>query len=179
VLSAIGSFGNGAALSMTMAAALFGALVLAAWGVIVWPRAMVRRRAPTWTCGMTPQSRSTIPPRRSPSRCVLSCLVVSTETECRRQTGSTPYVLRQLRWRSQVVDLAQVFVYTRLQIGVTRLARAIRRRSTGRIHDYIGIVLITLLITLLVFGRADVDYPMTQWILALARWLCWWRSDRW
>jgi hypothetical protein len=32
-------------------------------------------------------------------------------------------------------------------------ARAVRSRSTGRIHGYIGYVLFTLVLTLLLFGR--------------------------
>ena len=39
-------------------AALFAVLALLAWAVVGWPRAAGRRRAPTWTCGMTPESRA-------------------------------------------------------------------------------------------------------------------------
>jgi hydrogenase-4 component B len=154
VLSAIGGIGTGTAVSMTSAALLFGVLALAAWIVLVWPRATERRREPTWTCGMTPQSRFdyTATAFAKPLRFIFASLYQPQRT-ISKQTGATPYVLRQLRWQSDVVDLAQIHFYNRLQSGVTRVAHAVRRRSTGRIHAYIGYVLVTLLITLLVFGR--------------------------
>ena len=62
-------------------------------------------------------------------------------------------MLRRLRWEGDVVDLAETQLYQRLQARVMRTARAVRSRSTGRIHGYIAYVLITLLLTLLAFGR--------------------------
>jgi len=139
---------------MTAAFILFGVLSLAAWAVIAWPRATARRREPTWTCGMTPQSRFDYSATAFAKslRFIFSSLYQPKRT-LTRQTGANPYVLRKLHWEGDVVDLTQIHFYNRLQDGVTRIARAIRQRSTGRVHDYIGYVLITLLITLLIFGR--------------------------
>jgi hydrogenase-4 component B len=139
---------------MTAAFVLFGVLTLTALAVIVWPRATALRREPTWTCGMTPQSRFdyTATAFSKPLRFIFSLLYQSKRTVTRK-TGATPYVLHQLHWESDVVDLSQIHFYNRLQDGITHIARAIRQRSTGRIHAYIGYVLITLLITLLIFGR--------------------------
>ncbi|MFZ2653534.1 MAG: hydrogenase 4 subunit B [Victivallales bacterium] len=154
VLSASAGATAGTAISMTAAFVLFGVLALAAWAIIVWPRANARRREPTWTCGMTPQSRFdyTATAFSKSLRFIFSSLYQPKRTVT-RQTGATPYVLRKLHWQGDVVDLTQIHFYNRLQDGVTQIARAIRQRSTGRIHDYIGYVLITLLITLLIFGR--------------------------
>ncbi|MBF0494358.1 MAG: hydrogenase 4 subunit B [Candidatus Omnitrophica bacterium] len=154
VLFASGGAGAGTAVSMTSAAAIFGVFAVIAWGLIVWPRAVSRRRAPTWTCGMTPESRFdyTATAFAKPLRFIFAALYQPKRT-ISKKTGATPYVLRQLHWQSDVVDFTQEHFYNRLQSGVTALARAIRQKSTGRIHDYIGYVLITLLITLLVFGR--------------------------
>lgn len=154
VLSAGAGIGTGTSVSMTAAAALFGVLVLIAWGVIVWPRKAAQDRKPTWTCGMMPQSRFdyTATAFAKPLRFIFAALYQPKRTVSKK-TGETPYILRQLHWQSDVVDLTQVHLYDRLQSGVARVARAVRRRSTGSIHGYIGYVLITLLITLLIFGR--------------------------
>jgi len=154
VLSALGAAGAGTALSMTAAAALFAALALLVWGICVWPRAVARRLAPTWTCGMTPQSRFdyTATAFAKPLRFIFAALY-RPRREVEKETGPTPYVLRRLRWEGDVVDLAETELYQRLQAGVMRTARAVRSRSTGRIHGYIAYVLITLLLTLLAFGR--------------------------
>jgi hydrogenase-4 component B len=154
VLSASGSLGSGTAISMTTAAALFAVVALLAWVAIVAPRAKARRRAPTWTCGMTPQSRFDYTPTAFAKslRLIFATLYQSKRT-ISRQTGTTPYDLRSLHWKSEMVDLSQVHFYDRLQGTVTRLAHAVRKRSTGRIHDYIGFVLVTLILALLVFGR--------------------------
>jgi hypothetical protein len=50
------------------------------------------------------------------------------------------------------VDLAETQIYHRVQLGITVLSQAIRARSTGRIHGYIGFVLGALFVALLLFG---------------------------
>jgi hydrogenase-4 component B len=154
VLSAAGAAGAGTAISMTAAAALFAALAFVVWGMCAWPRAAARRLAPTWTCGMTPLSRFdyTATAFAKPLRFIFAALY-RPRREVEKETGPTPYVLRRLRWEGDVVDLAQTELYQRLQLGVMSAARAVRRRSTGRIHGYIGYLLFTLLLTLLAFGR--------------------------
>jgi hydrogenase-4 component B len=154
VLSAYAEAGSGTALSMTAAAGLFAALALLVWGISVWPRAAARRLAPTWTCGMTPQSRFdyTATAFAKPLRFIFAA-IYRPRREVEKETGPTPYVLRRLRWEGDVVDLAETELYQRLQAGVMRTARAVRSRSTGRIHGYIAYVLITLLLTLLAFGK--------------------------
>ncbi|HPS20944.1 MAG TPA: proton-conducting transporter membrane subunit [Candidatus Omnitrophota bacterium] len=154
VLSAIGGMGTGTAVSITAAVTFFGVLALAVLGVIIWPRVTKSRREPTWTCGMTPVSRFdyTATAFAKPLRFIFALFYQSKRTVSRK-TGVSPYELRELHWQSDVVDLAQEHFYNRLQSVVTRVAHAIRSKSTGRIHAYIGYVLVTLLITLLVFGR--------------------------
>jgi hydrogenase-4 component B len=154
VLSAYGNAGGGTALSMAAAAALFAVLALLAWAVLRWPRAAGRRLAPTWTCGMTPESRFdyTATAFAKPLRFIFAALY-RPRREVERETGPTPYVLRRLRWEGDVLDLAQTQLYHRLQLWVMTTARAVRSRSTGRIQGYIGYVLFTLLLTLLAFGK--------------------------
>ena len=154
VLSAGGSVGSGTALSMTAAAALFAALALLVWGALGGPRGARARLAPTWTCGMTPESRFdyTATAFAKPLRFIFAALY-RPRREVERETGPTRYVLRRLRWEGDVVDAAQTELYRRLQLGVMGIARAVRSRSTGRIHGYIGYVLFTLLVTLLAFGK--------------------------
>ena len=54
----------------------------------------------------------------------------------------------------EVVDLAETQIYHRVQRGITELSQAIRDRSTGRIHGYIGWVFGTLVVALLLFGAS-------------------------
>ena len=70
-----------------------------------------------------------------------------------RENAKSPYVPTKIGYFGEVVDLAETVFYHRLQRGVTASAHAIRAYSTGRIHGYIGFVLITLVIVLLLFGK--------------------------
>ncbi len=153
VLSASAGALTGTSVSITAAAALFGALALAAWLIIAWPRGIARRREPTWTCGLEPESRFdyTATAFSKPLRFIFASVYQPKRTVS-RQTGETPYVLRQLHWQSDVTDLSQIHLYNRLQGGIIRASLGIRRYSTGTVHSYIGYVLVTLLITLLAFG---------------------------
>ena len=69
-----------------------------------------------------------------------------------REPAGTPYVLRRLHYTGEVMDLAETQIYHRVVRGVSDLSRAIRARSTGRIHGYIGFVLGSLFVALLLFG---------------------------
>ena len=70
-----------------------------------------------------------------------------------RETGASAYVFTRIGYSSEVVDLAETAVYHGLHRGVLAAAHAIRAYSTGRIHGYIGFVLVTLVVTLLLFGK--------------------------
>ena len=72
-----------------------------------------------------------------------------------RETGTSPYVLTRIGYSGEVVDLAETMFYVTLQRGVTAGAHAIRAYSTGRIHGYIGFVLVTLVAALLLFGEGE------------------------
>jgi hydrogenase-4 component B len=69
-----------------------------------------------------------------------------------RVTAGTPYVVRRIHYAGEVVDLAETKIYHGVERSITRLSRTIRVRSTGRIHGYIGLVLGTLVVALLLFG---------------------------
>jgi hydrogenase-4 component B len=69
-----------------------------------------------------------------------------------RETAGTPYVLRRIHYAGEVVDLAETQIYHRVEWGISSLSRAVRARSTGRIHGYIGFVLGALFLALLLFG---------------------------
>jgi len=155
VLSALGTDGGVTAVSTTAAAALFGALAVGVLAFVAWPRAAGRRLAPTWTCGMAPDSRFDYSATAfaKPLRFIFAALYQPKRT-VERDTGVNPYVVRRLRWEGDVVDIAETQLYRRLLDGVMHVASAVRRRSTGSIHGYIGYVIGTLLLTLLAFGRA-------------------------
>jgi hypothetical protein len=62
-------------------------------------------------------------------------------------------VVRRLTYRGEVVDLAETMLYYRLKHTLKAGAEAIRSYSTGRIHGYVGYLLVTLVVTLLLFGK--------------------------
>jgi hydrogenase-4 component B len=144
----------GTSIAVTAVAGLFVALAAAAWVLRAWPRRAARRLAPTWTCGMTPSSRFDYSATAfaKPLRLIFAMLY-RPRRKIDRETAGTPYVMARVRYSGEIVDLAEVALYRRVQRGVTVLAHAVRERSTGRVHGYIGFVLVTLLAVLLLFGR--------------------------
>jgi hydrogenase-4 component B len=156
VLSARGAPGGleATAISMTAAAAVFGLVAVAAWAALR-TRSRARRLAPTWTCGMTPTSRFdyTATAFAKPLRLIFAALY-RPRREIVREPGASPYVLRRIAYAGEVVDLAETVLYARLKRWVTGSAHFIRAYSTGRIHGYIGFVLVTLVVTLLLYARA-------------------------
>ncbi|HEX9052211.1 MAG TPA: proton-conducting transporter membrane subunit [Anaeromyxobacter sp.] len=153
VLSA-GAAGAGAtSISVTAAAALFGLLAALAWALRGWPRAAPRRLAPTWTCGMTPTARFdyTGTAFAKPLRLIFAALY-RPRREIVKETGASPYDVRRLAYTGEVVDLAETLLYARVKQGVTAAAHEIRAYSTGRIHGYIAFVLVTLVVSLLLFA---------------------------
>jgi hydrogenase-4 component B len=141
-------------ISMTGAAALLAFFAAVAWVVRGWPRASPRRLAPTWTCGMTPTARFdyTATAFAKPLRLIFAA-VYRPRRQIEREAGPSPYVLRRLAYRGEVVDLAESMLYARVKKWVNATAAEIREYSTGRIHGYIGFVLVTLVVALLVFAR--------------------------
>lgn len=158
VLSAGGAPTGGleaTSISMTAVAALLTVLAALAWILRDWQRQGPRRLAPTWTCGMIPKSRFdyTATAFAKPLRLIFSA-VYRPRREIDRETWSSPYVIRWLSYRGEVVDLAETVLYARLKHWVTTSAQWIRVYSTGRIHGYIAFVLVTLVVALLLFATA-------------------------
>ena len=141
------------AISTTAVAILLAALIALAWLLRRGFGHAPRRRAPTWTCGMSPTARFdyTATAFAKPLRMVFAALYRPRRTVT-VETAGTPYVVRRIQYAGEVVDLAETQIYHRVEVGVTRLARSIRRRSSGRIHVYIGFVLGSLFAALLLFG---------------------------
>jgi hydrogenase-4 component B len=143
----------GTSISMTAVAALLAALAGVAWAVRGWPRRAPSRLAPTWTCGMTPTARFdyTATAFAKPLRLIFAA-IYRPRREIARVVGASPYVVRRLGYTGEVVDLAETVLYARVKGWVTRTAHGIREYSTGRIHGYIGFVLATLVVALLLFA---------------------------
>ena len=141
------------AISMTMVAALLIALTAMAWVLRRGLRRAPPRAAPTWTCGMSPTARFdyTATAFAKPLRLVFAALY-HPRREVIRETAGTPYVVRRIHYAGEVVDLAETQIYHRVERGISGLSQAIRARSTGRIHGYIGFVLGALFVALLLFG---------------------------
>jgi hydrogenase-4 component B len=139
--------------SMTAMAALLIALAAMAWILRRGLRRTAPRAAPTWTSGMIPTARFdyTATAFAKPLRLVFAALY-RPRREVTRETAGTPYVVRSIHYAGEIVDLSETQIYHRVQRGITALSRTIRARSTGRIYGYIGFVLGTLFVALLLFG---------------------------
>jgi hydrogenase-4 component B len=140
-------------ISMTVMAALLIALAAMAWTLRRGLRRAPPRTAPTWTSGMIPTARFdyTATAFAKPLRFVFAALY-RPRREVTRETAGTPYVVRRIHYAGEIVDLSETQIYHRVQRGITALSRTIRARSTGRIYGYIGFVLGTLFVALLLFG---------------------------
>ena len=103
---------------------------------------------------MTPTSRFdyTATGFAKPLRLIFAALY-RPRREITRETGASPYVLRRLEYTGEVVDIAETMLYARVKRWIEVISRSIRARSTGRIHGYIGFVLVTLVVALLLFAR--------------------------
>jgi hydrogenase-4 component B len=141
-------------ISVTLVASVFLLIAAAVWVVRSWPRTAPRRLAPTWTCGMTPSSRFdyTATAFAKPLRLIFAA-IYRPRRDIARETGSSSYVVDRIAYKGEVVDLAETVFYARIKHWITAGSHAIRARSTGRIHGYIGFVLVTLVVALLLFGR--------------------------
>jgi hydrogenase-4 component B len=137
-------------ISMTMVAGLLLALTAMAWGLRRGFGRVPSRVAPTWTCGISPTARFdyTATAFAKPLRLVFEALY-HPRREVTRETAGTPYVLRRIHYTGEVVDLAETQIYHRVERDIAALAHAIRAKSTGRIYGYIGFVLGTLFVALL------------------------------
>ena len=138
---------------MLLEMALLVALTAMAWVLRRGVGRASRRVAPTWTCGMSPTARFdyTATAFAKPLRLVFAALY-RPRREVARETAGTPYVLRRIHYAGEVVDLAETQIHHRVEWGISALSQAIRARSTGRIHGYIGFVLGALFLALLLFG---------------------------
>ncbi len=141
------------AISMTMMAALLIALTAMAWILRHGLRRSPARAAPTWTCGMSPTTRFdyTATAFAKPLRLVFAALY-HPRREVTRETAGTPYVVQRIHYAGEIVDLAETQIYHRVEREISALSRTIPARSTGRIYGYIGFVLGTLIVALLLIG---------------------------
>jgi hydrogenase-4 component B len=141
------------AISMSMMAALLLGLSAMAWVLRRGLGHAAPRRAPTWTCGMSPTPRFdyTATAFAKPLRLVFEALY-HPRREVTRETARTPYIVRRIHYAGEVVDLAETQIYHRLERDISAFSHAIREKSTGRIYGYIGFVLGTLFVALLLIG---------------------------
>lgn len=150
-----GQLGLGStAISITASAGLLALFALVVGLVRGWPRTAGRRLAPTWTCGMTPVSRFdyTATAFAKPLRFIFAALY-RPQREVIKDNSVSPYVVEHMRYSGEIVDLAETLLYQKLERSIVSAAARVRALSTGRIHGYIGYVLVTLFVTLVLFGR--------------------------
>ena len=144
---------EGTAISMTIVAALFLGVAAMAFVLRHGLRHSPMRTAPTWTCGMSPTARFdyTATAFAKPLRLVFEALY-HPRREVIRETAGTPYVVSRIHYSGEIVDLAETQIYHRVEREISAIAQTIRARSTGRIYGYIGFVLGTLFVALLLLG---------------------------
>jgi len=123
-------------------------------GIAYWSGQLRRRRAPTWTCGLTRLSAHmshmeyTATGFSKPIR-----LIFRNIYQPRRQvdieTDVSSYVRKRIRYELQIEAPFEKYLYGPLSAGILKISGTIRRIQTGSINMYLAYIFIALVILLL------------------------------
>ena len=136
-----------------LGAALVGGAVLAS----VWSTRtrMAVRRVPTWGCGgeLSPRTEYTATAFSKPLMMIFGAVYRPT-----RQVESlgevSPYFPQEVRYRSEIEPTFERYVYDPLLGLVMRVAGAMKVLQAGRLHAYLGYVIVLVVsLVLMVWWR--------------------------
>lgn len=134
-----------------MLGALLGVLALASVLRRAHATAVVR---PRWGCGgeVTPRSAYTATSFSKSIRQIFGSFYRPRRSLVRVATN-LPYLSTEVRYESVVRHLIDHHLYLPMQRGGLRSAQFLRRMQSGSLRQYIGYMLVTLLLTLIAIGR--------------------------
>ncbi|ODA39956.1 proton-conducting transporter membrane subunit [Desulfosporosinus sp. BG] len=121
--------------------------------VVLLSKRGLRRVTATWNCGapLTPSMQYTAGGLTNPIR-VLFTKVLGSRRQVEGDFGGTRYSLRSLRYEGRIKEVFEDFLYRPLIRGLLWLATQIRKLQEGSIHLYLGYLLITVIVVLII-GR--------------------------
>jgi len=121
--------------------------------VVILSKRGNRRVTATWNCGspLTPSMQYTATGLTKPIR-ILFSKVLGSHREVERDFGETRYSLHSLGYEGRIKDVFEHIFYRPLIQGVLWLASQIRKLQEGSIHLYLGYLLITVIVVL-ILGR--------------------------
>lgn len=128
---------------------LFG-VILATFYLI--SRGAKRRVSATWNCGgdLTPRMQYTATGVTKPIRVLFSGLLGS-KRQVVKEFAGTRYILSSLRYHGEVKAVFEDAFYRPTAKTVLWLAKALRYMQAGNIHLYLGYLLVTLVLVLIIW----------------------------
>ncbi|MDR3599761.1 MAG: proton-conducting transporter membrane subunit [Desulfosporosinus sp.] len=121
--------------------------------VVILSKRGVRRVTATWNCGgpLTSSMQYTATGLTKPIR-ILFSKVLGSQRNVERDFAGTRYSLRSLRYEGRIKEVYEDIFYRPSIRGLLWLASQIRKLQEGSIHLYLGYLLITVIVVLIV-GR--------------------------
>lgn len=121
--------------------------------VVILSKRGVRRVTATWNCGspLTPSMQYTATGLTKPIR-ILFSKVLGSHRNVEPDFAGTRYSLRSLSYEGRTKEVFEDIFYRPLIHGLLWLATQIRKLQEGSIHLYLGYLLITVIVVLIV-GR--------------------------
>jgi hydrogenase-4 component B len=128
--------------------ALLGGLAAAAW---ITRRAAATRRVPTWGCGgeLTARMEYTATAFSKPLMMIFGAVYRPTR-QVEALTTVSPYFPAEVRYRSEIENTFERYVYGPLVRGIFRIADGMNVLQAGSLHAYLGYV-IALVVSLVLF----------------------------
>jgi hydrogenase-4 component B len=136
---------------VTLAAALIGGLLVAAW--VTRRRGALVRHVPTWGCGgeLTARTEYTATAFSKPLMMIFRAVYRPTR-DVDRLEGVSPYFPQEVRYRTEIEPTFERYVYGPLVRGVLRMAEGMKVLQAGSLHAYLAYVLVLGVLLLIWLG---------------------------
>jgi hydrogenase-4 component B len=118
--------------------------------VVILSKRKARRVTPTWNCGspLTPSMQYSATGLTKPIR-ILFAKVLGSHRQVDRNFEGTPYSLHSLNYEGEIKAVFEDIFYRPLIRGLLWVATQIRKLQEGNIHLYLGYLLITMIVVLI------------------------------
>ena len=138
---------------MHMTAVYLVIFILMTGAVVILSKRGARRVTATWNCGspLTPSMQYSATGLTKPIR-ILFAKILGSHPHVERDFGGTRYSLHSLNYEGGIKAVFEDLFYRPLIKGLLWLAAQIRKLQEGSIHLYLGYLLITMIV-ILILGR--------------------------
>ena len=135
-------------------ALLFGGIILAVnfITILIWGKHK-KRKSPTWACGraIEPRMEYTAAGLAMPFRLVFAGIYRPTHNIERETLDGTGYLVKTIRYEEKIEPLFEKYIYRPIVLAVETASAGARKIHTGNINLYLGYILATLVLLLLIF----------------------------